>query len=81
MHNGYWGRQNAVAQNIPPFFLLPPAFIAERDIIWYGMSLWSFEVSCPGCVLSQLLVHPQPTRWWGCERGRKGLDSVSTAQQ
>jgi len=33
-------------------------------------------VSCPSCVPSQLLVHPQPTRWWGGVRSRKGLDSV-----
>ncbi|KAK4831422.1 hypothetical protein QYF61_017553 [Mycteria americana] len=37
---------------------------AEHDAIWYGIALWSAGASCPGCVPSQLLVHPQPTRWW-----------------
>ena len=41
-----------------PSFLLPPALYAEHDVIWYGVSLWSVGVSCPGCVPSQLLVHP-----------------------
>ena len=27
--------------------LLPPVFIAECDITWYGISLWSFQVSVP----------------------------------
>ena len=40
-------------------FLL--AFIAEHDVIWYGISLWSLWVSCPGYVPSQDLAHPQPT--------------------
>ncbi|KAF1661079.1 putative polypeptide N-acetylgalactosaminyltransferase 8, partial [Aptenodytes patagonicus] len=34
----------------------------SHDVIWYGTFLWSIWVSSPGCVPSQLLVHPQPTR-------------------
>jgi len=67
--------RNAITLNIPPFFVLPPVFIAECDIIWYGTSFWSVGVSCPSCVPSQLLVQPQPTRWWGGVR-KKGLDAV-----
>lgn len=40
------------------------AFIAGHDIIWYGISLWSVWVSCPGFVLSQPLAHFQPTGLW-----------------
>jgi len=41
-----------------------PAFPpAEHKAIQYGISLWSVGVSCPGCVPSYLLVHPQPPCW------------------
>jgi len=60
-----------------PFLLFAPAFIAEQDVIWYGTSPWSVEVSYPGCVPSQPFVQSQPIHWWGSVRGRK---SVSTAQ-
>ena len=60
----------------PPFLLLPAALCAEHDVIWPGISLGSVRVSCPGCVPSQLLVSPQPPRWWGGVRL-----CVSTAQQ
>ena len=52
------------------------ALIAECDVIWYGKSLWPVWVSCPSCVPSQLLVHPQPPCWWERVRSRKGLDTV-----
>jgi len=49
--NGDSGRQTASLQTCPPpFLLLPPAFYAERDVIWCGMSLRSAGVSCPGHV-------------------------------
>lgn len=35
-------------------------FLAEHNIRWCGISLWSFWVSCPGCILSQLLDRPGP---------------------
>ena len=54
----------------------PPVLNAACDIIWYGISLGSVGISCPGCVLSQLLVHPQPPHWTGGVRGRKGLDAA-----
>lgn len=44
---------------------LPLSFIAEHYIIWYGIFLWSIWVSCPKCVPSQSLIHPQPTSWEG----------------
>lgn len=31
---------------------LSPAFIAEHDVTWRGLSLGLVLVSCPGCVLS-----------------------------
>lgn len=34
---------------------LSPCIIAELDGIRYGMSLWSFGISCPSCAASQLL--------------------------
>lgn len=30
-----------------------------------GLSLESAGVTCPSCVPSQILVHPQPVCWWG----------------
>ena len=71
--NGYLGRENAITPNVPPFLLLPPAVCAEHDAAWCGISLWSAGVSCPSRVPSQLLVHPQPTRWWGGVRRDKAL--------
>ncbi|RMC22400.1 hypothetical protein DUI87_00714 [Hirundo rustica rustica] len=35
----------------------PPAF-TEEHVSWSGISLQSFEISCPGCVPSQRLAHP-----------------------
>lgn len=42
-----------------PFLLLLLTLYAERDITWSGLSLWSIEVTCPGCVCSQPPKHPQ----------------------
>jgi len=58
----------------PPFFLLPTAFIAERAVLFYGIFLWVAGVSCPSHVLSQLLMHTQPTCWQGGVSSRKSLD-------
>lgn len=49
----------------------PWAFIAEHDVIWYRTSLYSIWVSCPGCVASQPLIHPQPTHCWGSQSGKE----------
>ena len=78
LHHVEWllGKTNAITLIVPPFLLLPQLYIAEHDVIWCGIALWSVEDSCPSCVPSQLLVHPQPTRWWGGVRSRKGLDCV-----
>lgn len=40
------------------------------------MSLGSVGGSCPSCVLSEFLVHPQATHWWGGVKSRKGLDAI-----
>jgi len=58
-----WEDKRHHSEHTPPL-LLPPALYAEYDTIWYGISLWSVGVSCPGCVPSQPLAHPQPARWW-----------------
>jgi len=34
------------------------------------------QVSCPSCIPSQFLVHPQPTHWQGIVRNRKPFDVV-----
>jgi len=60
----------------PPRQPPPQLCIAQHEVIWYGIRLWSITVSCPSCVPSQLLLHPQPTRWWVSVRNRRGLDSV-----
>lgn len=46
-------------------------------VIWYGISLWIVWVSCPDCVLSQDLAHPQP-HWW---EGNVGDTAVMLSQQ
>lgn len=45
-----------------------PSFIVPLDTIWYGMSRWPVEVSCPWSVPSQLLV-PPPAPHCGAARG------------
>lgn len=52
----------------------------DPDITLSEMSFRSTDVSCPVCVSSQPLVHPQPTRW-SSVRNRGSLGCVSTAQQ
>lgn len=27
-----------------------------HDFLWYGISLWPFQIICPSCAFSQLLV-------------------------
>ena len=40
-------------------FPLPPSFhevfLAKHDIMWNGISLWSFRVSCPSCAPANFL--------------------------
>lgn len=58
-----------------PHFLTPqttpPIFIVQHDTIWYGTSLWSVWVSCPGRVLSECIVQPRPPHWQGSIRNKK----------
>jgi len=65
LHYMQWllGKTNAIT---PSASLFLTAFIAEHDTIRYGMSLWSVGVSCPSCVPSQLLAHPQQ-----CEKQKR----------
>jgi len=59
-----------------PFLPLPPASIAEHDVIWYGKFLWSAEVSYPVYIPVQLCVDPLLTHWHGSVRSRKDLNSM-----
>lgn len=58
-----------------PLSFFPKVFMAERDALWYGIFLWSFGVSFPGCVSSQLLSHPNLPAG-AAARNRKGLNAV-----
>jgi len=41
---------NVVTLNVP--LLSSSVFIAEHDVVWYGITLWAVGVSCPSCVPS-----------------------------
>jgi len=69
-----WEDKSHYSKCAPFLHLSPDLYIAEHDIIQYGISLWSVGVSCPGCVPSHLLVHPQPTHWWESGRCRRILE-------
>lgn len=51
------GKTNDETMNVPPFSF-PGAVAAGHIIVWYGISLWSVQVSCPGYVPSQFLAFP-----------------------
>ena len=55
----FLGRQTPSLQTSHPSFFFTPALIAKHDTTWCGTSPWPAWASCPGCVPSQLLVHPQ----------------------
>lgn len=59
MFSGDLGRQISTLQT-SPFFLLPPDLHAEHGAMWYGPSIWSSRVGCPGCVPLQHPGHTQP---------------------
>lgn len=40
-----------------------PSFIVQHYAIWYGILLPLIWVSCPGSVLSWILVCTQPLSW------------------
>lgn len=70
------GNTNITTPNTASIFLfLPTAFYAEQDATRCGISLGSVRISCPGCVPSKILVHPQPPHGQGGGRSRNGLDS------
>ena len=58
LYNGFFGRQMPLSQSRAPSFFFPPAFIAEYNIMSYGVSPQSISISCPGCVPCQFLEHP-----------------------
>lgn len=60
--------------HLPHFLLLYCSFCCWA---WCHMVWTASWVSLgPGCVLSQLFVHPQPARWQGSMRSRKILGSA-----
>ena len=63
-------------QRSPPLpWPTPPSLYTGHDVTWYGIFLWPVWASCPGCVLSQLLVPLQPSCWLGM-RSWKILDLI-----
>lgn len=62
--NGYFAKTRA------------PVFIAEHDVTWHGIALWSAGVGCPGSVASQALAHPQPLCSRGQSERQRQLDAL-----
>ena len=60
----------------PPTSSFLLAFVADHDVIWYGISIWSAWVGCPGYVTSNLLPTPSLLAFW---RG-SWRDSLAAAQ-
>lgn len=79
-HNGYLGMQMSSLWTPPLSPSYPSLFLPSTMSHGMGISLWSFDASCPGCVPSQLLKHPQPTLWWG-KKQKRPWGCASTAQQ
>ena len=46
----------------------PPSLYTGHDVLWYGISLWLVQVSCPGYAPSQLLAHLLAGRAWETEK-------------
>ena len=49
----------------------PLCCIAEHDVRWCGISLWSIWVRCPACVPSRLMCTP-PNSWCGVGSEQSG---------
>lgn len=73
--NKWCNHQPADAQPVPeqqhPWQTSPPGFIAEHNNVWYGTSLRSVGVGCPGWVPSRFLALLQPPRWRGSVKAQK----------
>lgn len=52
-------RSNCFRRQMPSTFLFFPAFIAEYNIVWYGISHWSVWNICSGCGSPHPLVHSE----------------------
>lgn len=74
--NGYLERQSMSLLTLLSFPVIPPALYIDHDATRYRIHLWSFGISCPTQVCSQLLVHSQTSHWWGDVRSRKGVSTV-----
>lgn len=59
-HHSLAGAPPVPEQSAPASF--PPSLYIERDVVWYGISLWPVGVSCAACAPSQFLLL-QPFRW------------------
>lgn len=46
-------------------------FIAEHDVLWHGIFLWSVQVCCPACVISHplALTYLPGEKKWETEKG------------
>lgn len=65
-----WKQTSSLGMSLP---LIPPGWYAEYGIVCCGTRLWPVEISCPGCVPSQLFLHPKPPHdpggtVWGMEK-------------
>lgn len=60
---------------------LPSVFVAERDVVQLGISLWSVLASCPSCVPSWLLACPGLLAGVGRVGKMKPWCSTSNGQQ
>lgn len=56
--------------------LFLPILCAERDATRCVVYLWSVGISCPSCIFSQFLVHPQPIWGWSGVKSSKGLGTA-----
>lgn len=65
--------ESQITLKVTLLLLLPPTLYAEQRAKWSGMSL---EVTCPGCVLSHLLVSPILSPLADEVGGRKGLGNA-----
>lgn len=82
MCSGYTGLQMPSVQTCLTSFFL---HLYMPTTMWYvvecGMSLCPDLISCPGCVLFQLLMPLQPLHCWGGWEGEKAFSHCSSVSE
>lgn len=66
---------------LPTLFFPYPSFVAEHDVVWYGLTFWPGGAICPYCVSFQPLAHPQTTLGGDRVGKKKPGCCTSTLQQ